>query len=140
VRDLSVSQAGIRNVRFGDFTIQHPTFEDNEGDFRNFSASIRYATPEYWVVIRGEGVYNEDGAGFDQWPGQALLLTARTEFAGREFSWGDAYIESMGQQTQKTGTAKTWLAAAVNHHITLTATQAANALAMEPAAGSVESR
>jgi hypothetical protein len=103
---------------FGDYTIQHGVFEEHEGKHFNFSASLRYTADEYWVVMRGEGVKNEDGAGFQQFPAQAQLLTERSEFRGPQFSSGDMYIHTMAQQFTKSGQLKDWLVATFNHHIT----------------------
>ena len=110
---------------FGDYTIQHPRFEENEGKHRNFSASIRYASERTWVVMRGEGVHNENGPGYNQYPGQALLLSERSEFRGESFSFGDWYIKQMSREMKKTGGPQQWLAAGINHHMTLTVWQLA---------------
>jgi mannose-6-phosphate isomerase-like protein (cupin superfamily) len=40
----------------------------------NISASIRYTTDDYWVIMRGEGLRNKGGAGYDQYPANAELL------------------------------------------------------------------
>ena len=108
---------------FGDYTIQHGAFEEREGKHFNFSASIRYATPSGWIVMRGEGVLNEDGPGYAQWPANAQLLVERSEFKGAGYSWGDTYMSDMAGQIAKTGSAKEWLAAGINHHITVVANQ-----------------
>ena len=109
---------------YGDYTTQHPVFSEPPAR-ANFSASIRYAAEEHWVVMRGEGVFKDDGPGFAQWPANAQLLCDREEFCGAEFSAGDGYIFETGQQIDKTGNAETWLSAAVNHHLVFTARQIA---------------
>ncbi|MGP8201694.1 MAG: beta family protein [Limisphaerales bacterium] len=73
--------------------------------------------------MRGEGVHSEDGPGYAQWPAWALLLCERDEFCGPQFSFGDRYIHDMSQQMAKTGTAKGWLAAGFNHHLTFVVQQ-----------------
>jgi hypothetical protein len=113
-----------RMASFGDYTVQHGVFEEHEGKQLNFSASLRYASRSDWVIMRGEGVFNEDGPGFAQWPANAALLCERDEFSGGTFSWGDDYIKKMSLGF-KTGGAKDWLAATINHHITLTVHQIA---------------
>ena len=109
---------------YGDYTTQHAVFSEPPAR-ANFSASIRYAAENHWVVMRGEGVFKDDGPGFAQWPANAQLLCDREEFCGAEFSAGDGYIFDTGQQIEKTGNAETWLAAAVNHHLVFTARQIA---------------
>jgi hypothetical protein len=104
---------------FGDYTIQHGIFEEHEGKHFNFSASIRYASPDGWVVMRGEGVLNEEGPGYAQWPANAQLLCERPEFCGPNYCWGDTFVKDMSTQLARTGSAKEWLAAGINQHITM---------------------
>ncbi len=110
-------------IAFGDYTVQHAFFEEREGKRFNFSASIRYTTPEGYLVFRGEGVQNPDGPGYQQYLGEATLLCARDEFLGQGYCWGDAYIHEKGNGAVDTGGPKEWLAAAINHHLTLVAAQ-----------------
>jgi hypothetical protein len=110
-------------IAFADYTVQHAFFEEREGKQFNFSASIRYTTPEGYLVFRGEGVRNAGGPGYQQYLGQAKLLCARQEFLGKDFSWGDAYIHEKGNGSLNPGGPKEWLAATINHHITVVASQ-----------------
>lgn len=115
---------------YGDYTIQYPVFRE-PGFGLNFSASIRYSAEEDWVIMRGEGVRNDDGPGYSQWPANATLLCERTEYQGEDFSVGDRYIKEMSEEVAKngsgrTGGAGTWLQAGFNHHLTLTVRQIAN--------------
>jgi hypothetical protein len=121
---------------FGDYGIQHGLFEEHEGKFMNFSASIRYTSDDFWVIMRGESVQNEDGPGYEQWPAWAQLLCEREEYCGPQFSFGDAYIHTMSQQCLKTGSPKDWLAAGFNHHITFVVHQIHEFFAMSNSAGS----
>ena len=73
--------------------------------------------------MRGEGVLTEDGPGYAQWPANAQLLCGREEFNGGDYCGGDRYIETMSRQMSQTGTAKEWLAAAMNHHMTFVVRQ-----------------
>lgn len=104
---------------FGDYTIQHGIFEEREGKHFNFSASIRYTSRAGWVVMRGEGVLNDDGPGYAQWPANAQLLCERPEFSEASYCWGDTFMKDMSAQLTRTGSAKEWLAAGINHHITM---------------------
>jgi len=105
---------------FGDYTIQHPIFEDAEGKHFNFSASIRYTSEANTVIVRGEKVQGDDGLGYEQWPANAQILCGLEEhFRGAEFSVGDRFIKEMGEQQAKTGGPKDWLFAGINHHLTL---------------------
>lgn len=118
---------------FGDYAIQHPVYDPPvyEDGPPNISASIRYAAEEHWVIMRGEGIRNDDGPGPAQWPAQAMLLRERPEFSGRDFSAGDRYIEDMADNMAnggppKNGSPTTWLRARLNRHLTLTARQVAS--------------
>ncbi|MDK1046427.1 MAG: beta family protein, partial [Anaerolineales bacterium] len=113
---------------FGDYTTQHGRFSEPPPR-ANFSASIRYTSGDHWVIMRGEGVFTDGGPGFAQWPANAMMLCARSEYCGEKFSEGDAYIHRMAMQTEKTGNAETWLSASINHHLVFSARQVANLIA-----------
>lgn len=119
---------------YGDYTIQHPIYTEREGRGLNFSASIRYSAPTHWVIMRGEGVFNDEGPGFDQWPANAQMLSHRIDFCGRAFSPADHYIQMMGAQTAVTGGAKEWLTAGINHHLYFVVDQLRNVEATPSAA------
>jgi len=110
---------------FSDYTIQHADFAEPP-EHANFSASIRYTGGDYWVIMRGESVFQDNGPGFAQWPANAQLLCARSEYCGPSFSFGDQYIYQMGAQVLSTGNAETWLRAGVNHHMAFAVRQIAN--------------
>lgn len=118
-----VQEATGRIAAFGDYTIQHGIFEESEGKQFNFSASLRYTCLTEWLIMRGEGVRNEDGPGFAQWVAHAQLLCDMDAYCGEDFSFGDRYIKEMSLEMRKTGSAPDWLAATINHHLTLTARQ-----------------
>jgi hypothetical protein len=109
---------------YGDYTIQHPVWEEREGKGLNFSASIRYTGLADWVIARGESVRSD--AGFSQYLANAQILTFHSEFRGDSFSGGDKYIAEMSRQTRHTGGAKEWLTAGINHHIALVLYQLAH--------------
>jgi hypothetical protein len=115
-----------RLVRYGDYTVQHPRQPDPLPRFVP-SGSIRYASDTYWVVMRGEKLDNPDGPGHQQYIAQAQLLRERDEYQGADFSAGDAYIDFIANQDERTGNPSKWLQAAINHHVTLAARQ--NAIA-----------
>jgi hypothetical protein len=102
---------------YGDYTILHGIFEEQQGKRRNFSASVRYTLDDKWLIMKGEGVFNENSAGFGQWPAHAKILVSMPEFAGAEFSPGDSYVTEVASHTTKTGTAERWLSAGISHHI-----------------------
>jgi len=115
-------QAG-GHAGYGDYTIQHPLYEEHERKGLNFSASIRYTGLTDWVIMRGESVRKDNGPGYSQWPAHAQLLAFHSEFRGADFSAGDNYISTMGAQMEKTGNPKDWLNAGINHHLAMVAHQ-----------------
>lgn len=117
-----------RRPAFGDYTIQHVLFREPVA-VPNFSASVRYTIEEEFYVMRGEGVLNENGPGYDQWNGWAEWLVERPEFFGGTFSDGDHYIVDHATGARSTGSAQTWLQAGFSHHLTATALQVAGLLA-----------
>jgi len=109
------------NVRYGDYTIQHPLQRDPV-PFPP-SASIRYAGERYWVLMRGEKPGGPNAPGPEQYIGHAFMLRQRSEFCGADFSAGDAYIDFIAGQDVHTGNPTKWIQAGVNHHVTLAAHQ-----------------
>lgn len=106
-----------RKATFGDYATLHP-FLLTPFPGMNASASIRYTTHEHWVVMRGAGLQNDGGAGYAQYPANAQSLMERSEFCGRDFSYGDNYIFERPFHPAKPGSPRTWLTAGVNHHLT----------------------
>jgi Beta protein len=79
--------------------------------------------------MRGEKLDNPTGSGHEQYIAQAQLLCGRPEYRGRSFSAGDEYIYVIATEMKQTGNPKTWIQAAMNHHMTLAARQISAALA-----------
>ena len=124
-RDQAIpSVSCTRLPTYSDYTIQYPQYLDRPGPL-NYSASIRYTAKEYWVIMRGESVSNEEGPGAAQWPANAQLLCERPEYCGDYFSDGDKYIKEMISQYDKPGSPTTWLRAGINHHVTFVVWQLA---------------
>lgn len=126
--EVELGEKLVRRPTFSDYGIYHPTYKPPPG-FPNFTASIRYTNHDEWIVMRGEGVRNEGGAGFAQWPANAQLLCRMREFRGRDFSAGDAYIMHEAGNYDHPGNASTWLQAGFNHHMTFVVRQIANLFA-----------
>jgi hypothetical protein len=114
---------------FSDYTIQW-ALQQKPIQVPNISASIRYTCEDHWLVMRGEGMQKEGSAGAKQYPAHAKQLVRKKEFCGAAFSAGDAYIEEKSRENlqaiKKTGNARTWIEAGINHHLTFVARQVAN--------------
>ena len=118
-----------RRPAFGDYAIQHVLFREPVA-VPNYSASIRYTVESDFVVLRGEGVLNENGPGFDQYNGWAKLLLEMPEYFGASFSAGDQYVAERASNWRFSGNAQTWLQAGFSHHVTATALQVVGILQM----------
>ena len=112
----------VRRPTFGDYTIQHPIYQEPP-EHSNPSASIRYTHSEYWVIMRGEGLKNEDGPGHQQYRAEAQLLCDMDEFCGAAFSRSDRYIREVSRRSNNPGNPYTWLRAGMNHHMTFATRQ-----------------
>jgi len=116
-----------RRPTYGDYGIQYALYTEPP-ERSNPSASIRYTAHDYWVIMRGEGLFNEDGPGNSQYGANAQLLCEREEFCGRSFSYGDRYIDNLSQGIEGPGNPETLLRAGTNHHITFVTDQLSKSL------------
>ena len=118
-----------RRPFFSDYTIQW-ALQQKPIQVPNISASIRYTCEDHWLVMRGQGMLTEGSAGAKQYPAHAKRLVRKKEFCGGTYSAGDAYIEQKSredlQKIKKTGNARTWIEAGINHHLTFVTRQVAN--------------
>jgi len=126
-RQVALEDPSLRRAAYGDYTIQNPIYSEPPG-LANVSASIRYTADEHWVIMRGEGLRNENGPGHAQYPANALLLRRRPEYCvcGPNFSYGDAYIHDKSEHPDPPGNPETWLRAGFNHHMTFVVRQVAS--------------
>jgi hypothetical protein len=124
-KSIAGSRRTSRIPLFGDYAILHPFVRPIFAGM-NISASIRYTSDDSWVIMRGEGLRNEGGAGFEQYPANAESLMERSEYCGVDFSYGDRYIAERPIHRDKPGNPTTWIAAGVNHHLTFVVRQIRN--------------
>jgi len=113
-----------RAPAFSDYTVQYGLYKEPPAH-SNPSASIRYALDEKWVIMRGEGIFNEDGPGREQYIANATLLCESDDFYGSNFSYGDSYTYDVSQGVEGHGSPETWIRAGINHHMTVTCRQVA---------------
>jgi len=122
-KDQVTSNSLTRIPIYSDYTIQHAKYVAREGQSYP-SASIRYTSDEYWLIMRGEAI-KRDGPGSAQWQANATLLCDMPEYCGPTFSEGDKYIKEISLQRKETGNTTTWLGAGINHHLTFVVRQLA---------------
>ena len=116
-----------RRPTYGDYSIQYAFYKEPP-DRANVSASIRYTAEDCWVIMRGEGLFNESSPGNAQYAAHAQLLSEREEFCGADFSAGDRYIDNLSKGLEGPGNPETLLRAGINHHITLVTDQLSKSL------------
>lgn len=105
-----------RDLIFGDYAIAHPVPKELDPRIMQMSASIRYTTPDDWLVVKGRNVRQY---GFDQYFELCKTLIGGPEYSGRDFSWGDRYIDDCANGMTGPGNATTWRKVGTNHHLTL---------------------
>lgn len=108
---------------FGDYGIQHPALPDIDPRIMQVSANIRYTHENEWLILKGRSVRVQ---GFAQFHHLSQSLVNRQEYSGRNFSWGDAYIEDCANQTVGTGNHTTWRRVGTTHHLSYVTEQIAN--------------
>jgi hypothetical protein len=118
----------IRKPAFGDYTIQHPIYNESS-QFFHPTTSIKYALETDWLVLKGKKQK------FDMYLANAQLLAQDKRFYGEDFSSGDKYIAEKGNHytayaknpdIKGTGSTETWIMAGINHHLVLASHQVAN--------------
>lgn len=120
-----------RYPSFADYGIYYPYNTEHERP-PTPSASIRYASTDYWVVMRGRKICKKNG-GCQQYPRHAVALRERDEYRGSDFCAGDARIEQVAKahltapgSVRNPGGVREWLTIGFNHHVTLTAREVAS--------------
>jgi Beta protein len=112
-----------RDLIYGDYAVSNPVSKVLDPRTMAMSANIRYTTRDKWLVVKGRSVRQH---GFSQYFELCESLVARQEYSGRNFSWGDSYIDDCALAMKGPGNATTWRKVGVNHHLTLVAKQLAN--------------
>lgn len=102
----------VRKPAFGDYSIAHPdiTVLDRVPDV---SASIRYTAEKSWKIMRGQGVNKR---GWEQIRERCKELIKLPEYDGRDFSWGDQFIDDCAKGSDGPGAGTAWRKTANNRH------------------------
>lgn len=105
---------------FGDYAISHPELREMTTENPTIPISVRYTTPEAFLV-RKEGTMRKlKGAGFLR---LAQWLIAHPEYYGASYSVGDALVDEIaGDRTKgKYGNVETWRKIGTSHHLAVVA-------------------
>lgn len=109
------------NIVFGDYGIIHPDFSD-QGPNKYKNAKIRYTNGWNITYFRGHGL-THPVKDYAQYHKLADKVRSSQGFSGREFSYGDAYIDDVADINVSHGSPATWVLADMNHHLEYTAVQ-----------------
>lgn len=110
----------LRNLKldrmpaFGDYTVQHPD-PPTDGGGPGMRASIRYTVAGETIVARGMGPVRVEGN--EQYYDLCNQLVNRPEFAGADYSWGDAVIVDCANGASEPGAQAMWRGAGTSHHL-----------------------
>ena len=75
---------------------------------------MRYTADGSWLVLKGRNLRDH---GYEQFYDVCADLIARDEYSGREFSWGDEYIDDCANRRVGTGNLTTWRKVGTSHHL-----------------------
>lgn len=100
---------------YGDYVVQHPDPPyDDDGGGPSMRANIRYTINGATLVVRGRGSVIQEGR--EQYRDLCQQLISRPEFAGPDFSWGDALIAACATGEIEPGWQNQWRGAGSSHH------------------------
>ena len=110
----------VRLPTFSDCAIQHPAgVEGFDPRIMQVSASIRYATNDHWLLVKGQSTRNIRAA--NQFPQLAALLVygaLRNSFAGVTHCEGCKLAQDAANGQGGLGSAEVWRKIGTIHHIT----------------------
>jgi hypothetical protein len=109
--DLAVGDALI----YSDYGVVHPDFAADDlpvGGSAN--CKIRYTVGKNIMIFRGHKRAGDSG----QPHGLAEKVRSHSKYCGRDFSFGDEYIDDVADYTTGPGHLGSWVLADMNHHLT----------------------
>jgi len=114
----------LRIPTFGDYGISHPEPSEVDPRIMRPSASVRYTVERSWLVLKAKNLRDY---GYAQFHDICRELVKRHEYSGRDFSWGDRYIDDCARELVGTGNLTTWRKVGTSHHLVFVLHQLANA-------------
>ncbi len=115
----------VRFPTFGDYAISHPEPAEVDPRVMRPSASVRYTCDAGWLIPKARNLRDH---GYKQFHQVSRALVQREEYAGRQFSWGDRYIDDCAVERVPTGNLTTWRKVGTSHHLAFSLYQLANAV------------
>lgn len=117
------SKMAGRLPTFGDYAIAHPAPSEVDPRIMRASASIRYTMDEDWLVVKARSLRDH---GFNQFHEVCRTLVACSEYSGKDFSWGDRYIDECARNQTGPGNLTSWRKVGTSHHLTFVTAQLAS--------------
>jgi len=108
---------------FGDYAISHPEPAEVDPRIMRPSASVRYTCDLAWLILKARNLRDH---GYEQFHDVCWVLVQRAEYCGRQFSWGDRYIDDCAAERVGTGNLTTWRKVGTSHHLAFAVHQIAN--------------
>lgn len=107
-------------LAFSDYATVTPDYVEMDWRliYKMIGPKIIYALSDQWFVIRG-GSFEK--LGYEQYYELAREVVKLPDFPGSAFSYGDAYVQSRANETDKPGSPASWVTASVNRHLSFTA-------------------
>jgi len=112
-----------RMPTFGDYAISHPEPSEVDPRVMRPSASVRYTVSASWLILKARNLRDH---GYGQFRDICRELVQKTEYCGREFSWGDKYIDDCAHELVGVGNLTTWRKVGTSHHLAFVQRQLAN--------------
>lgn len=111
-----------RQVRFGDYGVQHPDLTlDVDPRFMRVFSAFRYATASGWLIARGLELRVD---GYEHVHELAGLTVSHPDYAGPAFSEGDRWLDAcanekscVGKGCPSHGNPERWRRVSTNHHL-----------------------
>lgn len=109
---VAARNAGLkRTPTFGDYAIQNPQPPGDGGGIMR--ANIRYTLESTTLIARGKSILEGKG----QYRDLCERVVMHPKFAGRNYTWGDAILESCANGELAPGSQEMWRGAGTSHHI-----------------------
>ncbi len=112
-----------RHPAFGDYAIDHPTYQDLKYGKPKIPVTLRYTTPSHWLVFKKR---EKNEYGHNQFYDLCRELVGRKDYCDPSFSVGDKRIHLCSTRSTGPGGPPQWKQIGFNHHFTLVAQQVAN--------------
>ncbi len=115
--------SGMRKPTYGDYTIVHPEFVARDMRMIKAAGKVVYTTPETWATRKG-GAFRGNEAQMHSHCAE-IMKDGRFQFCGPSFSYGDDYIAKCAAKQEGPSNQTRWKDVAINHHITMVASDLA---------------